>query len=439
MFISRVSLPRRTFLRGVGATVALPFLEAMLPAFKASAAPATPRFGAVFVPNGAIVEQWIPETAGSGFELPPILQPIARYKDSLVVVSNLTRAHPGVVEGDHAISAAGWLSGVLAKRTQAEDVQGGTTIDQVVARQIGQDTPFPSIELATADFSGYVGACTSGYSCVYTNTISWNSPTRPLPMEINPRAVFEKMFGRPGSPEEREARFARTRSILDLVSAQAADLRKSLGARDQARLSDYLDNVREIERRIERTEARNSVEISSIDLPAGVPDKFEDHLALMYDMLVLAYRADLTRVFTFMSDRELSQRTYPQIGVGEQHHTVSHHGNDPANIAKVAKINAYHVELFTKFLDTLKNTPDAGGSLLDHTLIFYGGGMGNPNQHASDPLPLFAVGGGVGKGHRHIKLPPRTPIGNLWLSVAKRYGSDVQSMGESSGTVDFFA
>jgi hypothetical protein len=439
MFISRVSLPRRTFLRGVGATVALPFLEAMLPAFKASAAPATPRFGAVFVPNGAIVEQWIPETTGTGFELPPILQPIARYKESLVVVSNLTRAHPGVVEGDHAISAAGWLSGVLAKRTQAEDVQGGTTIDQVVARQIGQDTPFPSIELATADFSGYVGACTSGYSCVYTNTISWNSPTKPLPMEINPRAVFEKLFGRPGSPEEREARFARTRSILDLVAAQAADLRKSLGTRDQARLSDFLDNVREIERRIERTEARNSSEISSIDLPAGVPDKFEDHLALMYDMLVLAYRGDLTRVFTFMSDRELSQRTYPQIGVGEQHHTVSHHGNDPANIAKVAKINAYHVELFTKFLDTLRNTPDAGGSLLDHTLIFYGGGMGNPNQHASDPLPLFAVGGGVGKGHRHIKLPPRTPVGNLWLSVAKRYGSDVQSMGESNGVVDFFA
>jgi len=439
MFISGLSLPRRTFLQGMGATVALPFLEAMVPAFKASAAPATPRFGAVFVPNGAIVEQWIPHTAGANFDLPPILSPLAKYRDTLVVVSNLTRAHPGVVEGDHAISAAGWLSGVLAKRTQAEDVQGGTTIDQIVARQVGQETPFPSIELATADFTGYVGACTSGYSCVYTNTISWSSPTKPLPMEINPRAVFEKLFGRPGSPAEREARFARTRSILDLVAAQAAELQRTLGPRDRARLGDYLDNVREIERRIEKSEARNSTEITSVAVPAGVPDAFEEHLALMYDMLVLAYQGDLTRVFTFMSDRELSQRTYPQIGVSEQHHTVSHHGNDPANIAKVARINTYHVELFTKFLDKLKATPDGNGSLFDHTLLVYGGGMGNPNQHASDPLPVFAVGGGIGKGNRHIQLAPKTPVGNLWMAVAKRYGSDVPSIGESNGVVDFFA
>jgi hypothetical protein len=439
MFISGISLPRRTFLRGMGAAVGVPFLEAMLPAFKATAAPATPRFGAVFVPNGAIVEQWIPQTTGTNFDLPPILTPLAKYKDTLVVVSNLTRAHPGVVEGDHAISAAGWLSGVLAKRTQAEDVRGGTTIDQIVARQVGQETPFPSIELATADFTGYVGACTSGYSCVYTNTISWSSPTKPLPMEINPRAVFEKLFGRPGSPAEREARFARTRSILDLVAAQASALQRTLGPRDRARLGDYLDNVREIERRIEKSEARNSSEITSVAVPAGVPDAFEDHLALMYDLLVLAYQGDLTRVFTFMSDRELSQRTYPQIGVSEQHHTVSHHGNDPANIAKVAKINTYHVELFTKFLDKLKATPDGGGSLFDHTLLVYGGGMGNPNQHASDPLPVFAVGGGVGKGNRHIQLAPKTPVGNLWMAVAKRYGSDVQAIGESNGVVDFFA
>jgi hypothetical protein len=439
MLISKMPLPRRTFLRGVGAAVAVPFLEAMVPVFKASAAPATPRFGAVFVPNGAIVEEWIPKTAGAAFDLPTILQPLERYMDTLVVISNLTRAHPGVVEGDHAISAAGWLSGVLAKRTQAEDVLGGTTIDQIVAAQIGQDTPFPSIELATADFTGYVGACTSGYSCVYTNTISWNSPTKPLPMEINPRAVFEKLFGRPGSPEERAARFNRTRSILDVVSAQAADLQRSLGPRDKARLGDYLDNVREIERRIERAESRARIDITSVALPAGVPDAFEEHLALMYDLLVLAYQGDMTRVFTFMSDRELSQRTYPQIGVTEQHHTVSHHGNDAANIAKVVKINTYHVELFGKFLDKLKATPDGDGSLYDHSLIFYGGGMGNPNQHASDPLPLLAVGGGVGKGHRHIQLPPRTPVGNMWMAVAKKYGSRVASMGESNGAVDFFA
>jgi uncharacterized protein DUF1552 len=439
MYITQLSLPRRAVLRGLGASIALPFLEAMVPAFTASAAPRTPRFGAVFVPNGAIVEEWIPKTAGTGFELPSILKPLNRYKDTLVVVSNLTRAHPGVVEGDHAISAAGWLSGVLAKRTQAEDVLAGTTIDQIVARQIGQETPFPSLELATADFTGYVGACTSGYSCVYTNTISWSSPTTPLPMEINPRAVFERLFGRPGTPAERAARLNRTRSILDLVAEQAGQLQRSLGARDRARLGDYLDNVREIERRIERSEARNASEITSIALPAGVPDAFEEHLALMYDLLTLAYRADLTRVFTFMSDRELSQRTYPQIGVGEQHHTVSHHGNDPANIAKVVKINTYHVELFTKFLDSLKNTPDGDGSLFDHSLIFYGGGMGNPNQHASDPLPILAVGGGVGKGDRHIQLPPRTPVGNLWMAVAQHYGSQPAVIGESNGVVDFFA
>ncbi len=436
--ISKLALPRRTFLRGMGAAVALPFLDAMVPALRASAEPATPRFGAVFVPNGAIVEQWIPKTAGSSFDLPTILQPLERYKDTLVVVSNLTRAHPGVVEGDHAISAAGWLSGVLAKRTQAEDVLAGTTIDQIVARQIGQETQFPSLELATADFTGYVGACTSGYSCVYTNTISWSTPTTPLPMEINPRAVFEKLFGRPGTPAERAARFARTRSILDLIAAQANEMQRSLGPRDRGRLSDYLDNVREIERRIERAESRHAIDMTSVAVPAGVPDGFEEHLALMYDLLLLAYQGDLTRVFTFMSDRELSQRTYPQIGVSEQHHTVSHHGNDPANIAKVVKINTYHVELFTRFLDKLKATPDAGGSLYDHSLIYYGGGMGNPNQHASDPLPLLAVGGGVGKGARHIQLPPRTPVGNLWMAVAKRYGAAIDKIGESNGVVEFF-
>jgi hypothetical protein len=257
-------------------------------------------------------------------------------------------------------------------------------------------------------------------------------------MEINPRAVFERLFGRPGTPAERAARIKRNLSILDLISKQASEVQKTLGARDKARLGDYLDNVREIERRIERAEGRHGVEVTAVALPAGVPDVFEEHLALMYDLLTLAYQSDLTRVFTFMSDRELSQRTYPQIGVSEQHHTVSHHGNDAGNIAKVVKINTYHVELFAKFLDKLRATPDGDGSLYDHSLIFYGGGMGNPNQHASDPLPLLAVGGGVGKGHRHIQLPPRTPIGNLWVSVANKYGNDIATIGESNGKVDFF-
>jgi hypothetical protein len=307
-----------------------------------------------------------------------------------------------------------------------------------VAERIGQDTPFPSLELATADFTGYVGACTSGYSCVYTNTIAWSSPTTPLPMEINPRVVFERLFGRPGTPEQRAARTRRNLSILDLVRQQAADLQRGLGARDRVRLGEYLDNIREIERRIQRAEGHASAEVASFELPAGVPESFEEHLALMYDLLAVAYQAELTRVFTFMSDRELSQRTYPQIGVNEQHHTVSHHGNDPENIAKVIKINTYHAALFSKFLDKLRSTPDGDGSLLDHSLIVYGGGMGNPNQHASDPLPLLAVGGGVGKGNRHIKLAPRTPIGNLWVSVANHYGSPIDSLGESNGRVELF-
>ena len=440
-FLTRRAIPRRAVLRGLGVTVALPLLDAMVPSatlLAQTAGAPRRRFGAVFIPNGAIVEQWTPAAAGTGFEFSPILKPIERFKNQLVVVSNLTRANPGVVEGDHAISAAGWLTGVYPKRTEAEDVLAGTTIDQVVAGQIGQDTPFPSLELATTDFTGYVGACTSGFSCAYTNTISWSTPTTPLPMEINPRVVFERLFGRPGSEAERAERRRRDRSILDLVTEQAADLRRDLGAADQGRVGDYLDNLREIERRIQRAESRTATEVPAITLPVGIPDSFEEHLALMYELLAVACQADLTRVFTFMTDRELSQRTYPEIGVTEQHHTVSHHGNDPQNIEKVARINTYHVEQFGRFLARLQETSDGDGSLLDHITLFYGGGMGNPNQHASDPLPLLVAGGGVGTGHRHLRLAPRTPVGNLWLTVAQRFGAQRDRFGDSTGTIDLF-
>ena len=442
MFIHKLALPRRTFLRGLGASVALPLLDAMVPAATALAqtpARPRPRFGAVFVPNGAITDQWIPKTDGSGFEFTPILKSLEPHRDQFVVISNLTRANPGVVEGDHAISAAGFLTGVYPKRTEAEDVRAGVSVDQLVARQIGQETPFPSLELATADFSGYIGACTSGFSCGYINTISWSSPTTPLPMEFNPRMVFERMFGRPGTPEQREARTRRKLSILDLVAGETQSLQRGLGARDRARLEEYLGNIREIERRIQQSEARNSTDVAAVALPVGVPESFEEHVGLMYDFMTIAYQADLTRVATFMTDRELSARTYPQIGVNEQHHTVSHHGNNPENIARVVKINTYHTQLFTRFLGKLAATPDGDGSLLDHSLIFYGGGMGNPNQHASDPLPMVAVGGGLGRGNRHIALPPRTPLGNLWLAVAKQYGSPVDAVGDSTGTVSLFS
>jgi hypothetical protein len=257
-------------------------------------------------------------------------------------------------------------------------------------------------------------------------------------MEINPRVVFERMFGRAGTDAERAARRVRDRSILDAIAEQAGELQRSLGAPDRQRLADYLDNVREIERRIQQTEARNATQVAHVDLPVGIPQSFEDHLLLMYELLTVAYQADVTRVFTFMTDRELSQRTYPNIGVAEQHHTVSHHGNDPANIEKVARINRYHLELFGRFLDRLRATPDGDGTLLDHTLIVYGGGMGNPNQHASDPLPLIAVGGATRHGHRHVQLPTRTPVGNLWLTIAREMGCQVDSFGVSNGTIDLF-
>ena len=442
MFVTKKSLPRRTFLQGMGVAVSLPLLDAMLPAFtalaRAQARPRT-RFGAIYVPNGAIMEQWIPERVGAGFDFKPILAPIEAFKDQMVVVSNLTRSHPGSQVGDHAVSAAGFLTGVWPKRTEAEDVLANTSVDQVVAQQIGQDTPFPSIEVATEDFTGYVGACSPGFNCAYLNTVSWSTPSTPLPMDINPRVVFERMFGQAGSPAQRAARIRDERSMLDSISAEARQLQRGLGARDNQRVTEYLDNLREIERRIQRAESRNVTNVA-LETPVGVPDSFEDHVNLMYDLMAVAYQADVTRVFTFMLSRELSQRTYPNIGVTEQHHTVSHHGNDAQKIAQNVKVNTYHMTLFARFLEKLRSLPDGDGSVLDHSLIVYGGGMGNPNGHASDPLPVVAVGGGTGKGHRHIQVRKQTPIGNLWLTVANQYGSRLESFGDSDGRIeDFFA
>ena len=437
MFITKRSLQRRTFLRGMGTAVALPLLDAMVPSLTALAqTPARPRmrFGAVFIPNGAIMEQWTPAGEGLGLQLTSTLASLDPYRNSAVVVTNLTRA--ATQGGDHAVSAAGWLTGAAAKRTEAEDIRAGITIDQVVAAEIGQDTPFPSLELATEDFTGYIGACTTGFSCAYANTISWSSPTTPLPMEINPRALFERLFGEPGTPAERAARLRRDRSILDFVTAETQTLTRGLGPQDRVRLEQYLTNIREIERRIQQTEAHNRREVQAVDAPVGVPESYEAHVGLMYDLLAVAYEAELTRVASFMVARELSARTYPQVGVAEQHHQVSHHGNDPAMIAKVVTINTYHTTLFAKFLARLQATPDGDGSLLDHSLIVYGGGMGNPNQHAEGPLPMVLVGGGAGRGNRHLRLAPGTPVGNLWVGVANRFGSQVDQFGVSTGRVD---
>jgi hypothetical protein len=439
MFVSKKSLSRRTMLRGAGVAVALPLLDAMVPSFvplaKAAAAPRM-RFGAVYFPNGAIMQQLTPKTVGTGFEFTPILKPLESFRDSLLVVTNLTRSHPGSQFGDHAVSAAGFLTGVWPKRTEAEDVLANTTIDQVVARQIGQDTPLPSLEVATEDFTGYVGGCSPGFSCSYLNTISWSSPSTPLPMEINPRAVFERLFGAAGSAADRQARIAKERSILDSVVDEANGLGSGLGSRDRVRMTDYLDNLREIERRIQRQEARGATQVDTPDAPIGVPDSFDEHIALLFDLLAVAWQSDTTRVFTFMMSRELSQRTYPQIGVTEQHHSVSHHLNKPEKMAQVVKINQYYAGMYAKFLEKLRATPDGDGTLLDHSFIIYGAGMADSNVHASDPLPLIAIGGGVGKGHRHEQLPTRTPIGNFWLNVAEKFGEPMEKFGDSTGKTD---
>jgi hypothetical protein len=437
MFLTKMSLPRRTFLRGMAAIVGLPLLESMIPAAtvlaKTSASPRL-RFGAVYVPHGAIMDRWTPATAGVGFELTPTLKPFEPYQDALVVVSNLRRA--GSTIGDHAVAPSGWLTGALAKQTEAEDVRAGTTIDQVIAKQIGQDTPFPSFELATEDFTGYIGGCTPLFSCTYMNTISWATPTTPLPMEINPRAVFERMFGRAGTAQQRLARMQQDQSILDSIVDDVTRLRRGLGARDRSRLSDYLDDIREIERRITRSENQNNASVTALDAPLGVPESFEEHAALMFDLLAVAYQADVTRVFTFMMAREASQRTYPQLDLTEPWHSLSHHGHNPEKMAKNATINRYYAQLFARFIGKLRSTADGDGSLLDHSLIFYGSGMSDGDSHGTDPLPLVAIGGGVGRGHRHIDLPVGTPVGNLWVGVADKFGCQVDSFGESSGRVE---
>jgi hypothetical protein len=438
MFLTRRPLSRRTVLRGLGSAVALPFLDAMVPALapKAHAAGfAAKRFGVVYFPNGAIMQEFTPKTVGKGFEFTPILKPLEPFKDSLVVVNNLTRSRPGSVQGDHAVSCAGFLTGVWPKRTEAEDVLANTTIDQIVASRIGQDTPLPSIEVAIEDFTGYVGACSPGFSCAYMNTIAWKTPTTPLPMETNPRTLFERLFGGGGTAAERQARLATERGILDSIAEDAADLNRLLGPRDRARVGDYLDNLREIERRIERSEARRDDPEAALDAPVGVPDSFEEHVGVMFDLIAAAYQANVTRVFTFMLSRELSQRTYPGIGVTEQHHSVSHHQNNAEKMAQVVKINTYHVGLFARFLEKLRAAEDGAGSLLDSSLIIYGAGMGDSNGHRTDPLPLVAIGGGL-EGHRHVELRERTPVGNLWRAVAANFDAPVETFGDSDGIVD---
>lgn len=381
------------------------------------------------VPLGERPGFWNPKTVGANFEFSPILKPLEPFRNHLTVVSNLCNPLDG-----HAVSVGAWLTGSTPKRTIAEDVLAGISIDQVIAGQIGQETVYPSLELATEDFTGYIGGCDPAYSCAYMNTLSWRNPTTPLPMEINPRIVFERLFGRPGTNAQRLERMTKDRSILDSVKQDVADLESSLGPNDRNRLAAYLENVREIERRIQRAEKQATTEIRVPDAPIGIPESFEDHAMLQFDLLALAYEADLTRVFTFMISRDASQRVYPNVGLTEPHHSMSHHGGDETKIQNLVKLNTYHVSLFGKFLDKLRSTPDGDGSLLDHALILWGSGMSESNTHSRLDIPTLLVGGGAGllKGNRHIQAPQQTPFANLLLDLTQKFGGETGKYGTLS-------
>jgi hypothetical protein len=445
MLITKISLPRRTFLRGIGATLALPLLDAMAPALTALAAtdakPAR-RLGFVYVPNGAIQSQWVPSTIGAGFELSPTLSSLSSVRDKVLVVSGLAQRQAeswGDGNGDHARGCASWLNGVHPKRTEGAGVQAGTTADQIAAAELGKFTPLPSLELALESQERSLGSCDNGYACAYFNTFSWRTPTSPMPMEIHPRVVFDRLFGDGGSAGQRVAQARRERSILDSVQQEAARLQRALGAGDRTKVAEYLDAVREVEQRIQRAE-RQDGELS-LELPVrptDIPETFEEHLRLMFDLQVLAFQADITRVTSLLVGREQSGRTFPSIGVVEPHHSVSHHRDDPAFIAKKAKIDAYHVQLLSYFLNKLNTTPDGDGSLLDHSMILYGAGLGNPNLHEHTNLPLLVAGGGAGqlKTGRHLAYAADTPMTNLLVSLLDKVGVRTNSLGDSTGSLE---
>src|SRR5215468_3339249 len=432
MFVTKKHLSRRTFLRAAGATMALPFLDSMVPALTAqsqSAAAAKSRLGFVYLPHGAIMDRWTPKTEGAGFEFTPILQPLEKHRDRLNVISGL---HHQAADSSavHSLSPTTWLSGVRPKATQGTDAFAGVTADQFAAQKIGKDTLLPSLELGTEDRSGMFGSCDREYGCIYMNSMSWSAPTTPLPIEINPRRAFDRMFGKTGRSKE-------DTSILDAFKDQVTDLQKKVGSPDRAVVGDYLDSVREIERRIQKVGSEQAV-IADPSLsapPAGIPYSYEEHVKTMYDLLVLAYRANVTRVSTYMVARETSNRALPQIGVPDAWHEISHHQNVPDAIKKNVKIQIYQMGLFAQFMEKMRSTPDGDGSLLDHTIVLFGSNMSNSNLHDHFPLPNLVFGGGF-KGGRHVKFPDRTPMTNLLLTLMEKVGVPTDKLGDSTGKLD---
>jgi hypothetical protein len=424
-------LERRTVLKGLGTTLALPFLEAMLPPLRASAKPAH-RFLTFYVPNGMAMEYWTPNGAGKTFELSPILEPLAPFRDQMLVLSGL-RASWNYI---HAGASGSFLTGTTRGGRNEIEIIADVSIDQLLGRHFSGETQVPSLELSL-DAPANAGACTGNLSCAYTHTLSWHSPTQPLPMEWNPRAVFEKLFGDSGSTDwaAREKRLRQHKSILDSVTEKLAGLKQELAPQDQTKVDQYTDAVRDVERRIQMAEKQSDIELPSLEQPVGAPPVFEDHLALMLDLQRLAFQSDLTRVISFMISKEQSARPYPQIGIPEAHHPLSHHNNLPELIARMSKINRYHAELFAGYLAKLRATPDGDGSLLDHMTILYGSGISNSNRHSGDDLPLILVGGGAGKlkGGRHLQYPSKPSMANLLMTIMDKMDYPVEKIGGSTG------
>jgi hypothetical protein len=441
MVITKLALPRRTFIRGMGATLALPFLDAMVPAL--SAVPkGAPRFAAIYVGNGANPYAWIPASVGVGFELSPTLKSLEPFRDRTLVISgldNFQATDQGDTGGQHPRAAPAFMSCTHPKQTEGADVRAGTTIDQLIAQHICRDTKLTSLEVSV-DRNDAVGACDHGYACAYLNSMSWKTPTLPLPAETSPRFVFERMFGIGATAEERAARSHEDHSILDGVTQEVSKLRARLGSRDRLKLGEYLDAVRDVEQRIAKSESSNS-DFAVPEQPVGVPETFREYAEIMFDLQALAFQADVTRVSSFMMARENINRSYNEIGLPEAHHAMSHHSNNPEKMKSYAKLNAYHVETFAYFVKKLQAIPDGDGTLLDHSVLLYGSGMSDGNVHNNYDVPVVVVGGRDQqiKGNRHLRYPKGTPLANLMLTLMDKFDVPLKSFGNSTGELDLLA
>jgi len=446
MIITQKHLHRRSFLRGAGVAVALPLLDSMVPALAAtpkSAANPAVRMGFIYVPNGIIESSWMPKTEGAGFEFNTTNKALEPFRDRTLILSNLAQIQGrsfGDGGGDHARAGASWLTGVHPKKTEGADIRSGISADQIAAREFGKQTQFASLEIGV-EAPSLAGGCDSGYSCAYTNTVSWSTPTSPNPMEVNPRVLFERLFG-DGDSTDAASRLESMRergSLLDFVKGSLDRLQTKVGQGDRRKLSEYLDAIRDIERRIQKAEAQNAtMEIATINLPLSAAEEFVDHVRLMMDLMVIAYQTDLTRVVSFMMAREGSNRSYREIDVSDGHHNCTHHQNDPDKIAKTIKINTHHVNQLAYLIDRMKNTPDGDGSLLDHSMILYGSSISDGNRHTHTNLPMALIGGASGKlkGGRHIRYAEETPMNNLLLSMLDKAGVPAEKLGDSTGKLD---